>query len=450
MPIAMNAAGRLLLPLVILVNGVACGGSQEAPTPPRPSQAAPSATVNANAEPEKDNFEEVHAYLAGLVADKKIAGAVAMISQNGEVKYHEAHGLQDAEAGTPMTATTLFRICSMTKPITSVAVMMLVEEGKIALSDPLSKFVPEFKKITVGVPDPKKKGEYKRERAKREITVEDLLTHRSGITYGFMTTPYFQKQYRYAGVSDGLTETKGTVADGARRIALAPLTFHPGSDWGYGLSTDVLGRVIEVASGKALAEFFYERILKPLQMNDTHFRVPAEHQTRLAAVYQPKEDQTIERLPDGPVEKNGAVYSASYPLDWNGKYYSGGAGLVSTVNDYARFAQAMLNGGELDGVRLLKKETVDLMLKNHTTDVTFTEKEHGDAFGLGFGLVTDTSKSPDLGSVGTFSWSGFFNTYFWVDPQKKLVGVVMAQLQPHSHVDLGANFRKKTYAALAR
>ncbi|EYF04633.1 serine hydrolase domain-containing protein [Chondromyces apiculatus] len=444
----LTAAGRILLPISLLWNGIACGGSQDVPPPPRPALAAPTAAQPAKPAPKKEPFKEVHDYLEGLVKEKKIAGVVALVSQNGEVKYTESLGLQDVEAGTPMTPETIFRICSMTKPITSVAVMMLVEEGKIALSDPLSKFVPEFKKVSVAVPDPAKKGEYKRAKPRREITIEDLLTHRSGLTYGFLAEPYFLKLYRHAGISDGLIETKGTITQGVQRIALAPLTFEPGSSWGYSLATDVLGRVIEVASGKSLPEFFYERLLKPLKMNDTHFRLPAENQDRLAAVYQPKEDQTIERLPAGKNERGGAIYSASYPLDWNGKYYSGGAGLVSTVKDYARFAQALLNGGELEGVRVLKKETVDLMTQNRIADVKRPEDLHGDGFGLGFGLVTEARKGGDAGSVGTFSWSGFYNTYFWVDPQTKIVGVVMTQLYPHGHLGLADDFRKKTYAAL--
>jgi CubicO group peptidase (beta-lactamase class C family) len=458
MRIATNATGRILLALLLLWSGVACSGGQEAPREPLPPPSAaaeapkaeaPKTAEAPEAKPEKDRFQDVRGYLQGLVAEKKIAGAVAMISQGGNVLYLDAVGMQDVEAGKPMSPDTIFRICSMTKPITSVAAMMLVEEGKLSLTDPLSKFVPEFKKVTVATPDPAKKGAYKQEKAQREITVEDLLTHKSGLTYRFLADPYFQKLYAAAGISDGLSETKGTIGDQAKKLAALPLVHQPGAAWTYSLSTDVLGRVIEVASGKTLEAFFYERILKPLQMNDTHFHLPAKDEPRLAAVVQPTKDQTIERLPAGTVQKGELRYSASYPLDRNGKYFSGGAGLVTTAKDYGRFAQMLLNGGELDGVRILKKETVDLMTRSHTADVTMP-KGFLDAFGLGFGLVIEPPKDGDQASVGTFSWGGFYNTYFWVDPQKKVVGVLMTQLYPSEHLHMPETFLKKTYAALGK
>ncbi|AUX44525.1 serine hydrolase [Sorangium cellulosum] len=448
-----NRTRFLFLPLVLLWSSVACGGAQEAPSEPTPPRAQVGQAPPAEAprpEPEKDRFQEVRGYLRRLVAEKKVAGAVAMVSQEGKVLYLDATGMQDVQAAKPMSTETIFRICSMTKPITSVAVMMLVEEGKIALSDPLSKFIPEFKRVEVATPDPAKQGASKREKARREITVHDLLTHKSGITYGFLADPSMRKVYRDAGISDGLTETKGTIADQAKKLASVPLIHQPGAAWSYGLSTDVLGRVVEVASGKTLEQFFYERMFKPLQMNDTHFHLPAKDEPRLAAVYEPTQDQTIARLPAGPVEKGGAIYSASYPLDPNGKYFSGGAGLVSTVKDYGRFAQMLLNGGELDGAHILKKETVDLMTQNQIADVTLPWQQMGDGFGLGFAVVTEARKDGDLGSVGTFSWSGFYNTYFWVDPQKKLVGIVMTQLHPSDHLHMSDTFRKLTYAALSK
>ena len=451
MRIATNAAGRILLPLLLLWSSVACSGGQEGPREPQPLPSAATAEAPKaeapQAKPEQDRFQDVRSYLQGLVAEKKIAGAVVMISQDGKVLYLDAMGMQDVEAGKPMRSDAIFRICSMTKPITSVAAMMLVEEGKLSLTDPLSKFVPEFKKVTVATPDPAKKGAYKLEKAQREITVQDLLTHTSGLTYRFLADPYFLKLYTDAGISDGLAETKGTIADQAKKLAALPLVHQPGAAWTYGLSTDVLGRVLEVASGKTLEELFYERLFKPLQMNDTHFHLPAKEEPRLAAVYQPTKDQTIERLPAGTVQNGGAAYSASYPLDRNGKYFSGGAGLVSTAKDYGRFAQMLLNGGELEGARLLKKETVELMTRNHAGESV--PKALG-GFGLGFGVITDAQKDGDQGSVGTFSWAGFYNTQFWVDPQKKLVAVLLTQLHPAEHLGMSEAFRKQVYAALGK
>ncbi len=419
---------RRLTSLVTVIFVTACAG-------PR---VVPPEAVGLSSE----KLRGIHELLEGLVEEKSIAGGVALVAREGEIAYLDAVGWQDVEAATPMATDTIFRICSMTKPVTSVAVMILVDEGLVSLDDPLSKFIPEFKDVRVfaagsseGVP------------VERAITIRHLLTHTSGLTYGFIGSPV-SELYRKGGVSDGLIETDGTTGDNAVRIASMPLLFKPGTAWSYSLATDVLGRLVEVASGRTLDAFFSERIFEPLGMKDTHFVLPAEKRSRLAAVYQPGADDTIERLPEGRNETGGVVYSASYPYRGSGRYFSGGAGLVSTVPDYARFLRMLLAGGELDGARILKPSTVELMTRDHCAGLEGLFDNHGDGFGLGFGVVTEAAGDRGLGSVGTYSWGGFYFTYFWVDPVEELIGIVMAQLYPWGEHALWSDFRRLAYEAI--
>lgn len=390
---------------------------------------------------------KIRARLAGLVEQKRIAGGAALVARNGQVAFHEAVGYQDVDTRTPMAKDTIFRICSMTKPITSVGVMMLHEQKKLALSDPVSKYIPEFKATKVAV---KKGGGFSQVAAERPITIHHLLTHTSGLTYGFFNREYFGDAYAKAGISDGLAETEGSIGENCRKLAGVPLTHQPGSAWGYGLSADVLGRVIEVASGTTVEEFFHSRIFEPLEMKDTCFRLPKAKHDRLATIYRPVgPEKKVEKLPKGGVKDGARAYDATYSTA--GKpYFSGGAGLVSTVTDYARFCQMLLNGGELGGERLLKPETVALMTKHQIGDLRPAFRSHGDRFGYGFGIVSEEAKDEGLGSPGTFSWGGFYFTYFWVDPQEKLIGVVMCQLQPWGGLSLWKDFRTLTYQALIK
>jgi CubicO group peptidase (beta-lactamase class C family) len=392
-----------------------------------------------------EGLRKVRGLLTKLVEEKKIAGGVALVARNGKVALHAAAGFQDLEAGTPMAPDTIFRICSMTKPVTSLALMMLVEEGRLALSDPVSKFIPEFRGVKVA----EKRGDaYVEVPPEREVTVRHLLTHTAGLTYGFYGRAHFSELYRRAGVSDGLVETEGTMGENCRRLASCPLQFQPGARWDYGLSTDVLGRVVEVASGLTLDEFFRRRIFEPLRMKDTAFRVPPDKRPRLAAVYRPKADQTVERQPDGPIPLGASSYSSTYPHSGPGTFFSGGAGLVSTAPDYARFLQALLNEGELDGARLAKPETVREMIRDQVPGLRLAFETHGDRFGLGFGVVSEAARDRGLGSAGTFSWGGFYHTYFFADPRKNLLGVVLTQLYPWRHMTLWKDFREAAYRAL--
>lgn len=400
----------------------------------------------------RDRLAAVRDLLVQNVDRGAIAGAVALVARRGQIAFLEAVGEADAEADRPMRPDAIFRICSMSKPITSVAVMVLEEEGRLSLADPVAKFIPEFKDARVIAPAGAASGESSGNAPlvppERELTVLHLLTHTSGLTYGFMGRPALAAYYRKAEIADGLSETSLTLEENARRIAAIPLVHQPGSDWEYGLSTDVLGRVIEVAAGMPLDRFLAERIFEPLGMADTHFRLPPGKRDRLAAAYRPGKDGKIERLPEGKVTIGNLVYSASYPYAGPGTYFSGGGGLVSTVPDYARFLLMLRGGGELGGRRILKEETVARMTRDQTGDLKLDFTNHGDDFGLGFGVVSPAVKDSGLGSPGTYSWGGFYYTYFWVDPRKDLIGVVMAQLHPWNGRSLWDDFRKVVYAAV--
>src|SRR5579884_75306 len=290
-------------------------------------------------------LERLDALVHEAVEGKQIAGAVVLLARHGRIGHLKAIGWRDLEAQAPMTTDTLFRLGSMTKPITSVAVMMLVEEGKLRLDDPVSKFLPEFKNPTVGVPNLFSRSLYVRP-AGREITIRDLLNHTSGLTYRYWDLQPWTTLYRNAGVSDGLNHAPGTSLNNVRRLARLPLMFQPGTFWGYGLSDDVLGVVVEIISGQDLETFFRERIFGPLKMHDTCFYVPQEKQGRLSALYMPDRHGRVQRIREelGLVSVGEIEFSVTYPCEKNGQYFSGGAGLVSTAPDYARFLQMMLNG----------------------------------------------------------------------------------------------------------
>ncbi len=374
------------------------------------------------------------------VARKQIAGAVTLVARQGGVAQLGTYGMADVEAGQPMRPDTIFRIASMTKPVTSVAVMMLYEEGRFLLTDPVSKYLPEFKHMKVLPPEGS--GGSAPVPVRRQITIRHLLTHTSGLTYHW--NKRLGERLREAGITHGLLQDEGTLREKMKILATIPLLHHPGEVYEYGLSTDVLGCLVEVVSGMTLDEFFRRRIFEPLGMEDTHFFLPPGKRSRLAAVYERDEDGPIRRVGEGPIKGDGGlVYSVSYPYEGPRRYYSGGGGLVSTALDYARFAQMLLNGGELDGVRLLSPKSVELMTVNHLTEV---KAQAG--FGLGFGVIRDERDLKELGSVGAYGWGGFFYTNFFVDPAEELIGVFMAQLRPAGGLRLAEQFRVLAYQAI--
>ncbi len=389
-----------------------------------------------------ERLKRISSAVAESIAQGQIAGAVTLVARRGKIAHLEAQGMSDKEANKRMREDSLFRIASMTKAVTSVAIAILYEEGKLLLSDPVSKYIPEFKNPKVAVPSEDRKS-FTTVPARTEITIRHLLTHTSGITYRFIGTEPWARLYKEAGIVDGLSEMKGTVADTVKKLAALPLMHHPGERFSYGLNTDVLGVVVEVVSRQTLAEFFRTRIFEPLQMSDTYFALPAAKRDRLAAVYNQMPDFSIRKMGDQVDERAYLAYSATYPNQQPHTYFSGGAGLVSTITDYARFLQMMLNGGDQGGARILGRKTVELMTVNHVGDLLGAQ-----GFGLGFSVLRDLGRSSELGSVGQYGWGGFFFTNFFVDPKEQVVGVFMAQLYPANGVKLHELFRSLAFQAI--
>ncbi len=368
-----------------------------------------------------------------------VAGVVVLVARGGKTGYFEAIGKADVEQGVPMQKDTIFRIASMTKAVTSVAAMILVEEGRLSLKDPVSKYIPAFKKTTVMVPAPPGAvpgTPLSAVPAKREISVRDLLTHTAGISYGWGP---LEPQYKAAGVLGWYFADKDEpILAAVERLATLPFDAQPGEKYVYGFNTDILGAVVEKAAGTSLDAFFDERILGPLKMTDTHFFLPKEKKSRLAAVYSLKDVASrIERAP------NEGTGQGAY-FDGPRACFSGGAGLLSTARDYGRFLEMMRRGGELDGARILSPKTVDLMTRNHIGELRGAEG----GFGLGFGTVEDIGRSGRHGTAGEFGWGGAYFTNDWVDPKEGLVAVFMAQLLPSGGLNLHDRFRAIVYSSI--
>jgi CubicO group peptidase (beta-lactamase class C family) len=438
----------LALALALTPAGFGQSAARGAVAKPRPA-AAPANAANGlpRAQPEavgmsSERLKRIRAAVEQSVAQGRIAGAVTLVMRRGKVAHLEAVGMSDREAQRPMREDAIFRIASMTKAVTSVAAMILVEDGKLLLNDPVSKFVPEFKGAQVAVPSEDKKS-YTLVPARSEISIRHLLTHTSGITYRFSGTEPWARVYQDAGVVDGLIEAEGTMGDNVKKLAKLPLMHQPGEKYSYGLNTDVLGYVVEVVSGMSLDEFFRARIFAPLKMADTHFTLPAEKLPRLAEVYQQQADTSIKAMGASRVTTGYLHYSATYPLQRPRAFFSGGAGLVSTAGDYARFLQMLLGGGELDGARVLGRKTVELMTVNHVGDLFGAQ-----GFGLGFSVVRDVGKGSEPSSVGTYGWGGFFYTNFIVDPKEQMIAIFMSQLYPANDVKLHERFRSLAYQAI--
>ena len=354
----------------------------------------------------------------GEIAKGRYPGAVALVARRGKVAYFEALGQRDPQSGAPMTRDAIFRLYSMTKPFTSVAAMMLVEDGKILLSDPVSRHLPKLKNLQVSVPrvDPQTgRVSYALVAAEREMTIQDLMRHTSGLVYGVFTSDAAVKE---AYAKEGVDWEGVTPAEQVERLARVPLAHQPGAAWEYSLSTDVLGRVIEAVSGATLGQFLQERIFAPLRMTDTAFLVPNGKVARLAQPFakDPVTGDAVKLLDVTVPQKNDA----------------GGAGSAGTVADYARFSQMLLNGGQLDRVRLLGRATVAQMSADHLGDIRVASPilARGYGFGLGFAVRKETGLSWVTGSAGEYRWGGAAGTAFWVDPKEQMVVVWMTQGQP--------------------
>ena len=374
--------------------------------------------------------------------DKKwIAGAAILVARNGKIVYYKGLGYDDIDKKTPMKKDAICRIASQTKAITTVAVMMLYEQGKILLNDPISKYIPEFKNPKVLDKFNPIDTTYTTVPAKREITIRDLLTHTSGIAYAQIGTKESNAIYYKAGVVGGIGVDKIRLADKMKILGGLPLMHQPGEKWTYGLNTDLLGYLVEVVSGMSLDEFLRKKIFEPLGMKDTYFYLPKEKRGRLATLY--TEDSTKHIQKDGETfELNGTMY-VNYP-DMDGSYYSGGGGLSSTAYDYSIFMQMLLNGGEYNAKRILSRSTIRMMTANQIGDLDFGD----DKFGLGFGLYTDKSAAKNPPSAGTFYWGGMFSSSYWIDPKEKIIAQFFLQQFPNSHGEIHDKFKALVYQAI--
>ena len=380
-----------------------------------------------------ERLDRIGSNIQKSIDEARIAGAVSLVARHGKIAYFKAFGMADREAKKPMQTDNIFRICSMTKPITSVAVMILYEEGRFLLNEPVSNFIPEFKHMKVLDPP------YPQDRtsppgtlidAKRPITIRQLLTHTSGLTYHWNSR--LGKQYREAGMGHGLIAQQGTIGDAVKKLAALPLLFQPGDAWEYSVGVDVLGYLVEVVSGMPLDRFFQERIFKPLGMKDTGFFLSPEQVGRLTRAYTYYPEKGLQPFRDQQTIEEGAfIYSADYPYRGPRTYFSGGGGLCSTAEDYYRFCQMMLNGGTFNGTRLLSRKSVELISQNHVQ-----EKSPEGGFGLGFGVTSEARHLTELGSVGSYYWGGFYYTSFVIDPKEEMIAIFMGQLHPTGDLNL--------------
>jgi CubicO group peptidase (beta-lactamase class C family) len=398
----------------------------------------------------KEKLGRIHDALQESIADGKLAGTVVLVARKGKLIYADAAGFQDKDEGKPMALDSIFRIYSMTKPVVSIAAMMLVEDGKIELTDPVSKFFPAFKGQQVSVA--RADGEFARMTyttvpADREIIVQDLLRHTAGLAYGEITLNAPVKDaYTKAGLYlPGVRDYDArdlTPAEEVERLAKAPLAHQPGTVWEYSLAVDLLGRVVEAASGKRLADFLAQRLFEPLKMQDTGFWVPGAKMDRVA------QPLAVDFASGQPIK---VIDVSKEP-----KNDSGGAGGVSTAADYLRFAQMLLNGGQLDGTRVLSRTTVALMTSDHlgtriAAPVTPSELllgTPGYTFGLGFAVRQGAGVAGVPGSAGEFMWAGYAGTYFWVDPKEELVVVYMSQAPSTARAYYRKLVKQLVYAAI--
>ena len=406
-------------------------------------------------------LDRVTDWLNQQVESERLAGASTMICRNGRIGYLESAGQSDLENGKPFDASTIVRIFSMTKPITSVAAMMLYEEGRYQLDDPVAKYLPEFTDTKVW------KGEGSLENVEDQISpmlVKHLFMHTSGLTYGFMNANVVDQEHRNQKIE--FPGTAGTLEELVKRLAGIPLIAQPGTQWNYSVSTDVLGRLVEVWSGLSLEAFFKERILEPLGMHDTGFSVTKGNRDRFASLYSPLSGADMSNVgkksvsdsrqmkPGLKLQESAATSRYLKPT----KLFSGGGGLTGTIGDYARFCQMLLNGGELDGERLLSPITVNYMRSNQLPDnadmaamgqPVWSETSYdGIGFGLGFAVVIDPPKASIITSVGEHHWGGAASTFFWIDPQEDLFVVFFTQLMPSSTYPIRRELRTRVYQAI--
>ena len=421
---------RVAATLALLTVAIAIG---------RPDGACAEPPLSVSASLSRAKLERVGDYIRNEIATGKIPGAVILVQQHGRPVYFESFGVRDVTSQLPMTADSIFRLYSMSKPVTSVAAMMLVEDGKLRLDDPVSKYIPDFADVKVGVErrDQNERPALALEPLKRPITIEDLLRHTSGLTYGFYGDSAVRKLYANSDLFEGDFDNARFV----ERIAKLPLAEQPGTRWDYGHSTDVLGRVVEVISGQSLFGFEKQRLLDPLGMTETAFYVAdAAQRPRVA---EPMPDDRFAR----PV---AGISDPILPRAWE----SGGAGMVGTIGDYARFAQMLLNGGTLDGRRYLKPETIALMASDHIGPQTGIAHDQfyfpGDTSGFGLGFAVRTAPPPNTSwPLGEYRWDGVGGTFFFVDPKHDMFAICMMQ-SPSQRGRIELELKALIYQALEK
>jgi CubicO group peptidase (beta-lactamase class C family) len=400
------------------------------------AQSLPRASKPEDVGLSSERLQRLTAVFKGYVGENRLPGAVVLVLRRGKVAYFSAFGARDRETSAPMREDSIFRIASQSKAAVSVAVMILQEEGKLLIGEPVGNHLPEFAKTTVAVP--RAGGGYDVVRARRPITIRDLLTHTAGIGYGDGPAA---DQWKAAGITGWyFADRDEPVAATISRLAALPFDAHPGEKWVYGYSTDILGALVERVSGQSLDAFLRARIFEPLGMRDTHFYLPDSKADRLTTVYSAAAAGPLTRTP----ETGGMVSQGAY-LKGPRKSYSGGAGLLSTASDYGRFLQMLLNGGELDGKRILSRPSVRLMTVPQTAGIEFRP---GQGFGLGFYVVSDVGERGLPGSVGEYGWGGAYHSTYWVDPAEQLVVVYMTQLIPSGTLDDQSKLRALVYQAI--
>ncbi|RYZ87382.1 MAG: class A beta-lactamase-related serine hydrolase [Proteobacteria bacterium] len=388
-----------------------------------------------------DRLQRIDKVIQEYVDKHWIAGASALIARNGKIVYYKAVGFDDIDTKKNLKRDAIFRIASQTKAITSVAVMMLYEEGKFLLNDPVSMYIPAFKNQQVLDKFNEKDTTFTTVPLKRDITIHDLLTHTSGIGYAQIGSKEASAIYAKNGIMGGIGVGKIIIGDAMRKLGSLPLMHQPGDEWTYGLNTDLLGYLVEVVSGKSLAEFFRQRIFEPLGMKDTYFYLPKEKYDRLATLYTEDSSQHIIKAPSS-LDLNGK-FTSNYPAE-EGTYYSGGGGLSSTALDYAIFMQMLLNGGIYNGKRILARSTVNMMTVSQYDKITWPDAK----MGLGFSIATEKSIASSPLSPGSFSWGGMFSSSYWIDPKEKIVAQLFLNQFPQSHGEIHDKFKVLVYQAL--
>ena len=399
----------------------------------------PKTTVLQPAKPESAGFsserlKRIDANINDWINKGRLNGCVALIIRNGKIVYHKGFGYDDAEKTKPIRTDNIYRIASQTKAITSTAIMMLYEEGKFLLDDPISKYIPEFAKQQVLDKFNPADSSYTTVPAKTEVTIRQLLTHTSGIAYAQIGSKEANAIFAKTTITAGIGVPVGKIlADDMKKLGKMPLMHQPGEKFTYGLNTDVLGYLVEIISGMPLDKFFRTRILDPLGMNDTWFYLPQSKQNRLVTLYEETEGKLA---PAKPVTEQNGVFLINYPKT-AGTYFSGGAGLSSTALDYAIFLQMLLNGGEYNGKRFLSRNTVRMMIMNQIGDID----RGANKFGLGFGITTEKGSSILPTPEGVFEWGGAFATTYWADPKENLIAIIYRQLWKTTHGEVPNKFK---------